>query len=314
LRLCLGGVAADSLKERTERHSLSARRAAKPQSEQLVQKTRRCLFVTQSFADTQLIDSHAHIDGPEFDADREEVIERARAKGVKTILNVGTGDPHTDDFERAIDLGNRYDFILASIGTHPHDARHYDDLADEKTRQLIKQNSSVIAWGEIGLDFHYDNSPRDVQKRVFARQLRSAMDLNLPVIIHTREAEIETVEILKSEYATATQRGVFHCFSGSLELATTALDLGFYISFSGIVTFKKADDLRGVAKYVPSDRLLIETDCPFLAPIPFRGKRNEPAYVVEVANCIAETRRESLDEIETSTTLNFSRCFGLTSS
>ena len=255
------------------------------------------------------IDSHAHIDGPEFDADRDEVIDRARAAGVSKILNVGTGNPHSDAFERAIELGKKRDSIVTAIGTHPHDAQHYDDLADEKPRKLINGNSGVVAWGEIGLDFHYDNSPRDVQQLVFARQLRSAEAVHVPVIIHTREAEIETIEILKSEYAGAERRGVFHCFSGSLDLAKTAIDLGFYISFSGIVTFKKADELRTVARWVPPERLLIETDCPFLAPSPFRGKRNEPLYVVEVARCIGELRDVDVEHIGEITTANFVRLF-----
>ena len=259
------------------------------------------------------IDSHAHIDGPEFDADREEVIHRCHEAGVTMLLNVGTGDPHSDAFERAIELGKKYGSIATSIGTHPHDARHYDESAEEKIKRLIRENQSVIAWGEIGLDFHYDNSPRDVQQKAFASQLRSAIDVQLPVIIHTREAESETLQILKSEYANADRRGVFHCFSGSLELAKSALELGFYISFSGILTFKKAEDLRNVARFVPADRLLIETDCPFLSPVPFRGKRNEPAFVVEVARCLADVRGVTVEEIARITSLNFSRCFNLTS-
>jgi TatD DNase family protein len=257
------------------------------------------------------IDSHAHIDGPEFDADREQVLERALANGVQTILNVGTGDPHSEAFERAVKLGQTKPAIYTAIGTHPHDARLYDDLAEHKTRKLIVESARVVAWGEIGLDFHYDNSPRDVQVNVFARQLGCAADLKLPVIIHTREAEPQTIEILKSEYSNAAKRGVFHCFSGSLDLAKAALDLGFLISFSGIVTFKKAETLREVARYVPSERLLIETDCPFLAPVPFRGKRNEPAYVIEVARCLANERKCSIEDIESATTENFLRLFGL---
>src|SRR5436190_5992654 len=257
------------------------------------------------------IDSHAHIDGEEFNADREEVIERAQAAGVATILNVGTGDPHSDVFERAVELGEKHQSIYTAIGTHPHDARLYDDAAEAKTRKLIKQNSKVVAWGEIGLDFHYDNSPRDVQQAVFAKQLISAKELNLPVIIHTREAETETIALLKSEYNDARARGVFHCFSGSMELAKSALDLDFYISFSGIVTFKKADQLREVASYVPLDRLLIETDCPFLAPIPFRGRRNEPAHVVEVARCVAGLRGIDINEVGRITSDNFATLFNI---
>ena len=253
-------------------------------------------------------DSHAHIDGPEFDADREQVIERAKAAGVLNILNVGTGDPHSDTFERAVQLSKQYDSIYTAIGTHPHDARHYDDKAEEKIKNLIN-NERVIAWGEIGLDFHYDNSPRDVQIAVFKRQLRAARECDLPVVIHTREAEAETIEILKSEYEGAQRRGVFHCFSGSMHLAQRALEIGFMISFSGIVTFKKADELRAVAKQVPLDRLLIETDCPYLTPIPYRGKRNEPAYVVEVARCLAGLHGVALEQVARVTTENFNTLF-----
>jgi TatD DNase family protein len=257
------------------------------------------------------IDSHAHVDGLEFDSDRELVIERALAARVEVILNVGTGDPHGDAFERAVRFGEAHPSIYTAVGTHPHDARLYNNLAEEKTRRLIRQSAKVVAWGEIGLDFHYDNSPRDVQMDVFARQLRCAADLDLPVIIHTREAESQTIEILKSEYSSGAKRGVFHCFSGSLDLAKAALDLDFLISFSGIVTFKKAEALREVARYIPSDRLLIETDCPFLAPVPFRGKRNEPAYVTEVARCLAVERKLPIEEIASATSENFLRLFNV---
>jgi len=182
------------------------------------------------------IDSHAHIDGHEFDADREEVIQRAHSAGVSVILNVGTGDPHSGALERAVELGKAQESIYTAIGTHPHDARLYDDAAEAKIKNLIN-NEHVIAWGEIGLDFHYDNSPRDVQLEVFKRQLRAARECDLPVVIHTREAETETIEILRSEYEGAQRRGVFHCFSGSMDLAQRAIEIGFMISFSGIVTF-----------------------------------------------------------------------------
>lgn len=258
-----------------------------------------------------LIDSHAHIDGPEFDADRDEVIRRAFDAGVAAILNVGTGDPHSGAFERAVELGEKYEGVYTALGIHPHDARLFDDPAEERLSHLIKQSPRVIAWGEIGLDFHYDNSPRQVQMDVFRRQLRLARDARLPVIVHTREAEDETIDILKSEWTAADLPGIMHCFSGSLALAEKAVELGFLISFSGIVTFKKADDLRAVASQIPLDRLLIETDCPFLAPIPFRGKRNEPAYVVEVARCLAQLREIELEEMAMVTTENFARVFKL---
>src|ERR1044072_5293021 len=220
------------------------------------------------------VDSHAHIDGHEFDADREEVIQRARAVGVSVILNVGTGDAHSEAFDRAVEIEKTHESIYTAIGTHPHDARLYDDAAEEKIKNLIN-NERVIAWGEIGLDFHYDNSPPDEQVEAFKRQLRAPRECALLVVIHTREAESETIEILQNEYDGS---GVFHCFSGSMDLAQRAIEIGFMISFSGIVTFKKADELRAVAREVPLDRLLIETDCPYLTPIPYRGKRNEPAY------------------------------------
>jgi TatD DNase family protein len=255
-------------------------------------------------------DSHAHIDGHEFDADRDEVIQRAQAAGVSLILNVGTGDPHSGAFERAVELGKAHQSVFTAIGTHPHDARLYDDAAEAKIKNLIN-NEHVIAWGEIGLDFHYDNSPRDVQIEVFKRQLRAARECDLPVVIHTREAESETIDILQSEYEGAQRRGVFHCFSGSMELAQRAIEIGFMISFSGIVTFKKADELRAVAKQVPLDRLLIETDCPYLTPIPYRGKRNEPAYVVEVARCLATLHGIDVEEVGNITSENFDRFFGL---
>jgi TatD DNase family protein len=256
------------------------------------------------------IDSHAHIDGQEFDGDRAEVIQRARAAGVELILNVGTGDPHSGAFERAVELGKSHESIRTAIGTHPHDARLYDDAAEQKIKNLIN-NNHVIAWGEIGLDFHYDNSPREVQLEVFKRQLRAARECDLPVVIHTREAEAETIEILKREYEGAERRGVFHCFSGSMDLAQRALEIRFMISFSGIITFKKAEELRAVAKQVPLDRLLIETDCPYLTPIPYRGKRNEPAYVVEVARTLAGLHGVELEELGRITSENFNRFFGL---
>ena len=257
------------------------------------------------------VDSHAHIDGSEFDADRDEVIQRARDAGVSAILIVGTGDPHSGALERAIEIAETQDGLYASVGTHPHDARLFDERAEQRLTDLIGRSSRVIAWGEIGLDFHYDNSPRDVQMRAFRRQLQLARSAQLPVIIHTRQAEAETIEILRSEWQGSHLPGIMHCFSGTRELAANALELGMFISFSGIVTFKKADDLRSVAIEVPFDRILIETDCPYLSPVPYRGKRNEPAYVVEVARCLAELRGVTLEEMGRVTAENFTRLFGL---
>jgi TatD DNase family protein len=257
------------------------------------------------------VDSHGHLDGPEFDGDRDEMLQRARAAGVNAILNVGTGNPHSGAFERAAKFGEQHNDIYTAIGVHPHDARFYDDSVDHLIRKLLFAAPGMIAWGEIGLDFHYDNSPREVQISVFRRQLRSARELGLPVIIHTRVAEKETVEILRDEWQDSKLPGIMHCFSGSASLATQCVELGFSISFSGIVTFKKADELRAIALEVPLDRLLIETDCPYLTPVPYRGKRNEPAYVVEVAACLAGLRGMTVDEIGRITTDNFSRIFQL---
>lgn len=257
------------------------------------------------------IDSHAHIDGSEYDLDRDDVIKRAIDAGVTKILNVGTGDPHGDAFERAVELGQKHSEIYTAIGVHPHDARHYDDAAEQRIENLIKQSSRVIAWGEIGLDYHYDNSPREVQREVFRRQLRAARAANLPVIIHTREAELDTIEIMGEEYSGTARGGIMHCFSGTLDLAREAIQLGFLISFSGNLTFKKAEDIRTVASSLPLDRLLIETDCPYLTPVPFRGKRNEPARVVEVARSLAGLHDREFEDVGTITSENFDSLFHL---
>ncbi|MBA3515744.1 MAG: TatD family hydrolase [Pyrinomonadaceae bacterium] len=257
------------------------------------------------------VDSHAHIDGPEFEADRPEVIQRARDAGVSVILNIGTGDPHSGVLERAIELGEKHEGLYTAIGIHPHDARFFDDQAEQRITDLIRQSARVIAWGEIGLDFHYDNSPRDVQMDAFRRQLQLARAALLPVIIHTREAEAETIEILSAQWQGSDLPGIMHCFSGTSVLAQKAVDLGMFISFSGIITFKNAHNLRGVATEVPLNRLLIETDCPYLSPVPYRGKRNEPAYVVEVARCLADLRGIPLEDLERTTAENFAGLFNL---
>jgi TatD DNase family protein len=260
---------------------------------------------------TMLVDSHAHIDGEEFDADRDEVVARSREAGVRAILNVGTGDPHGGNFERALKVAQTYEDVYFAVGVHPHDAKLYDDAAEQYVADLLHGSSRTVALGEIGLDYHYDNSPRDVQREVFARQLRLAISLSLPVIIHSREADEDTLEILRTEFAGTERGGVMHCFGGGPALAEGALDLGFYISFAGNVTFKKADALREVARTVPLDRLLVETDCPYLAPVPHRGRRNEPAYVAATALFLAELRGVSQAEFGHITSGNFSRLFGV---
>ena len=273
---------------------------------------------------TQFIDSHCHIDGPEYDADREDVIARAVDAGVTTMLNVGTGDPHSGAFERAVELSNKHAEVFCAIGVHPHDAKLFDDAAEQRLVDLAQGSSLVIAWGEIGLDYHYDHSPRETQREVFRRQLRIARSLNLPAIIHSREANEDTLQIIREELSTDVSPvshaqdaratgGVLHCFGGTLQMAQNAIALGFYISFAGTLTFKKADDLRHIAKQLPLERLLVETDCPYLTPVPHRGKRNEPARVVETAKVLAELKQCSPAEIGDTTTANFKRLF-LTSS
>ena len=257
------------------------------------------------------VDSHAHIDGEEFDADRDEVVARAREAGVGAILNVGTGDPHAGNFERAVAVALKYEGVYAAAGVHPHDARLYDEAAERRLLEIVRRGPPVVAWGEIGLDYHYDHSPRDVQRTVFAAQLRLARAEGLPVIIHTREADEETAEILRAELKEAGAGGVMHCFGGGPALAETALELGFMISFAGNVTFKKAENLREVARTVPPERLLVETDCPYLAPVPLRGRRNEPAFVVETARFLADLRGVEPEELGRVTSENFARLFRL---
>jgi TatD DNase family protein len=255
------------------------------------------------------VDSHCHIDGSEYDADREDVIARAREAGVTTMLNVGTGDPHSGAFERAVTLAEQHREVYCAIGVHPHDAKLFDDAAQQRLIDLAKQSTRVLAWGEMGLDYHYDHSPRDVQRDVFRRQLAIARELNLPVVIHSREADEDTIAILREELSESSRAGVMHCFGGSLEMAEQAIELGFFISFAGNLTFKKADDLRAIAQKLPLERLLIETDCPYLTPVPFRGKRNEPARVIETAKFLAEFKDVTLEEVGRVTTENFATLF-----
>jgi TatD DNase family protein len=257
------------------------------------------------------VDSHCHIDGPEYDVDREEVIARAREAGLTTMLNIGTGDPHSGVFERAVALAEQHREIYCAIGVHPHDAKLFDEAARQRLIDLARQSSRVVAWGEIGLDYHYDHSPRDVQRDVFRRQLAIARELDLPVVIHSRAADDDTIAILREEFSGYSRAGVMHCFGGSLQMAEQAIELGFFISFAGNLTFKKADDLRAIARQLLLERLLVETDCPYLTPVPFRGKRNEPARVVETAKFLAELKDVTLEEAGRVTSENFARLFGL---
>jgi TatD DNase family protein len=251
----------------------------------------------------RLVDSHCHIGMSEFDADRDEVVARAREAGVETLLVVGCADAE-EGHRRALRVAESQGLALAA-GIHPHDARLAGEALFDELAGWAREGR-LVALGEIGLDFHYDHSPRDVQRQVFRRQIRLARDLGLPIVVHTREADEETASILEAEGASETG-GVIHCFTGGGELARRALALGFYVSFSGIVAFPKAEGIQDVAATMPLDRLLVETDAPFLAPPPHRGKRNEPAFVVEVARRIARLRGTSEEEIGAAVRANFER-------
>lgn len=254
-----------------------------------------------------LIDSHAHIDFKGYDEDRDACVLRAREAGVQIIVNVGNGDIREGSHEKAQQIADAYPFIYTTVGVHPHDASLYSDELERRLLELAK-HPKVIAWGECGLDYYYDHSPRDVQRRVFIRQLELAKRLSLPVIIHTRDAEADTEAILKQHWTTGL-RGVLHCFTGSYELASAGVEMGLLVSFSGVITFKKSTELRKVAERLPLDSLLVETDCPFLSPEPYRGRRNEPVRVVEVARALAEARGCALEEVAAATTANFFRLF-----
>ncbi|MEW6066943.1 MAG: TatD family hydrolase [Nitrospirota bacterium] len=261
-----------------------------------------------------MIDTHCHLEMDEFNKDREDVIKRAKDAGIEAIITIGS------DLEGnigGIELSKKYDFIYSSVGIHPHDAKDFTGEIFEKIKAwatpphppLSKGGSwggKVVAIGEIGLDYHYDNSPRNIQQQVFMKQLQLAKEVNLPVIIHSREAKKDTLDIIRE---SGVSKGVFHCFSGDTEMAEKAMAIGFYISIAGPVTFKKAHHLREIARAIPDDYLLIETDAPYLAPEPFRGKRNEPSYIIYTARAIAQLRGVSLEDVARITTLNAKRLF-----
>ena len=252
-----------------------------------------------------LIDSHAHLDDLRYDTDRDNVLQRAQTAGIEAIVTIGC-DLATS--QAAVALAHAHPNIFATIGVHPHEAKEIGEGWYESFRSLA-QHPKVVAYGEIGLDYHYDHSPREIQRQRFREQIHLARELALPLVIHTREAQEDTVKILREEGAVDVG-GVFHCFSGDMWLAKDALDLGFYLSFSGVLTFKNATMLRDIAKTVPLDRLMVETDCPYLAPIPYRGKRNEPAYVQYVAETLAEIRGNgSVESIARATVENTKRVF-----
>jgi len=248
----------------------------------------------------KLTDSHCHLDHEQFHEDREAVIERARAAGVECMMAIGTGDG-PPDLEAGIRLADRYPFIYATVAVHPHEASKATEETFARLRELA-QHPKVLAIGEMGLDYHYDFSPRQVQREVFERQLDLAAEARKPIVIHTREAWADTLEVLRSRWRG---EGIMHCFTGDEEQAREALDLGFYLSFGGVLTFPKAETVRQAARIAPEDRILVETDCPYLAPVPRRGKRNEPAFIVDTARRLAEVRGIAPEAIAEQTTRNF---------
>ncbi|NDQ56441.1 MAG: TatD family hydrolase [Acidipila sp.] len=257
----------------------------------------------------ELIDSHAHLDFKDFDADRAEMLERARQAGVRNILAIGSA-AGPDHLDAALPFARQHDWIYASVGIHPHEAK----LAEEQhfaSLSALAQDARVIAWGEIGLDYHYDHSPRDVQHSVFRRQLELACAARKPVIIHCREAWEDCLAILEQDWRGTGLGGILHCFGGTPDDGRRGLALGFRISFAANITYPKAQNLRDVARDLPLDCLLIETDSPFLAPQGRRGKRNEPSFVLEVARTLANVRNLPVEEIASLTAANFRGLFGL---
>jgi TatD DNase family protein len=256
--------------------------------------------------DTILIDTHAHLDHERFKDDVDQVIERAKLAQVQSIITVGADLASS---RQAVEFARRYPDVIATVGVHPHDA---DSVSDSVLNEIaiLAQDEGVVAIGEIGLDYHYDFSPRDVQRRVFAIQISLARELELPIVVHVREAYQDVMSILKSEHAEDVG-GIVHCFSGDREVAKDCLDMGFYISVGGILTFANSQELREIIRGLPMDRILLETDAPYLTPVPYRGKRNEPAYLVHVAEALANLKGITFDEVAETTTLNACKLFGL---
>jgi len=259
----------------------------------------------------QIIDSHAHLEFPQFDADRDAMLTRARDAGIEKILAIGSGTA-SDRLDAAIPFAEKHDWIYATVGVHPHESKLATEEWFTELARLAK-HPRVLAWGEIGLDYFYDHSPRDVQQNVFSRQLALARGARLPIVIHCRDAWRDCLRILDEENWRGTNLGgIFHCFTGSLADAQRGLELGFLVSFSCNVTYPKMSHLLQTAAALPLDRILTETDSPFLPPQPLRGKRNEPANVIEVARALANVRNLAAEEVARVTAENFRRFFRLT--
>ena len=253
-----------------------------------------------------LVDSHCHLDFPDFDADRDDVVARAHAAGVMTMVTIST---RVAKFARLKEIASRYDNVWCSIGTHPHNAAEEPDVTAEQLAEIAAREPRVVAIGEAGLDYHYDNSPREAQREGFLRHIAAARMTQLPLVIHARDADDDIATILEDEAGKGAFPFVLHCFSSGAGLARRGLALGGYVSFSGILTFKNSDAIRAVAAEVPMERLLVETDAPYLAPPPHRGRRNEPAYVIETAKVLASLKNVDEAALAAATTDNFHRLF-----
>ena len=257
---------------------------------------------------TQLVDSHCHLDFPSLRGDLAGVMERAAAAGIGAMVTICT---RVQQFPSILEIAERFENVYCSVGLHPHDAAEELDLTAARLVELATHDK-VVGIGETGLDYHYNKSPHDIQAQMFRRHIAASRELQMPLIVHSRAADGEMVEILQEESSNGAFPGVLHCFSSGPQLAHAALELGFYISFSGILTFKNAQEVRDIAAEVPLDRLLVETDAPYLAPAPHRGKDNEPAYVAHTAARLAEMFGLSMAEITRQTTQNFQRLFSKT--
>jgi TatD DNase family protein len=252
-----------------------------------------------------LVDSHCHLDFPDFAAELDEVVARARAAGIGRLVTICT---RVRKFAQVLAVAEKFPEIYCSVGTHPHNAHEELDI-DAKALIALTKNPKVVAIGEVGLDYHYDNSPRAAQAQGLRQHIAAARETGLPLVIHAREADADMARILEDETGKGAFPAVLHCFTGGRDLAMRAIGLGHYVSFTGILTFKNSAALREIAAALPADRILVETDAPYLAPLPYRGKRNEPAYVVETAKVLADTRGVTADEIARQTTENFFRLF-----
>jgi TatD DNase family protein len=252
-----------------------------------------------------LVDSHCHLDFPDFSSELDVILSRARASGISRVVTIST---RVKKHAQILAIAESYPDVFCSVGTHPHHAANEPDV-DTKLLVGIARHPKVVAIGEAGLDYYYDNSPRDAQAASFRQHIAAARETSLPLVIHSRDCDDDMTKILRDENGKGAFPAVLHCFTGSRALAFAAIELGHYVSFTGILTFKRSDDLRAIAAALPADRILVETDAPYLAPLPYRGKRNEPAYVVETAKVLAEARGVSADEIAYQTTENFFRLF-----